>query len=92
VFDGRKSLFDLVRLQEELEKVLQKKVQVLTYRSFHPLLKDRILREQIVLTWLFCVDLELIWEIAQQELTKLKKMLYKIKRLITKDEYTNERD
>lgn len=41
------TLFDLVELQTNLEKVLRKKADVITYRSLHPLLKDRILSEQI---------------------------------------------
>lgn len=42
-----KSLFDLVDLQEKLEVALGKKVDLGTYRSIKPLLKDRILREQV---------------------------------------------
>lgn len=49
-FEGRKkSLLDLVRLKIELEEKLKRKVDVLTYNSLHPLLKDRILREQEVI-------------------------------------------
>lgn len=48
-FEGRKSLFDLVRLEEELELVLQRKVEVITYKSLHPLLEERILNEQVAL-------------------------------------------
>ena len=42
-----KSLFDLVELQMKLEEALGKKIDVVTYRSLHPLLRDRILAEQI---------------------------------------------
>lgn len=42
-----KSLFDLVDLQMRLETALGKKVDVVTYNSLHPLLKDRILAEQV---------------------------------------------
>lgn len=42
-----KSLLDLVDLQFQLEESLGKKVDLVTYRSLHPLLKDRILKEQI---------------------------------------------
>ena len=49
-FEGRKSLFDLVRLEAELENILQRKVGIITYNSLHPLLKDRILQEQVVIT------------------------------------------
>lgn len=41
------SLFDLVDLQTKLEKVLGKKTDVVTYKSLHPLLKNRILSEQV---------------------------------------------
>ncbi len=41
-----KSLLDLVRLQFELQEKLNKKVDLLTYNSIHPLLKDRILKEK----------------------------------------------
>ncbi len=45
-FEGRKSLLDLARLKIELEELLGKKVDVLTYKSLHPLLKEKILSEQ----------------------------------------------
>ena len=48
-FSGRKSLFDLVGLKLELEDVLKKNVDLLTYRSMHPPLRDIILKEQIVI-------------------------------------------
>jgi predicted nucleotidyltransferase len=41
-----KTLLDLVGLQLDLEDLLNRKVDVLTYRSIHPLLKDYILKEQ----------------------------------------------
>src|SRR3989338_823074 len=41
------TLFDLVELQENLESALGREVDVVTYRSLHHLLKDRILREQV---------------------------------------------
>ena len=46
-FSGRKSLLDLVGLKMEAEHALGRKVDVITYNSIHPLLKDRILNEQI---------------------------------------------
>ena len=46
-FKGRKSLFDLVRLERELKSTLKKGVDLLTYKSIQPLLKDRILKEEI---------------------------------------------
>ncbi len=48
-FRGKKSLLDLVGLKLELEELLKRKVDVLTYNSLHPLLKDSILREQEVI-------------------------------------------
>jgi len=41
-----KSLFDLAGLQIELEGRLKKEVDLLTYNSLHPLLREDILREQ----------------------------------------------
>ena len=48
-FEGEKSLIDLAGLKIELEELLGMKVDVLTYNSLHPLLKERILREQKVI-------------------------------------------
>ena len=48
-FKGKKSLLDLVGLKLELEKLLKRRVDVLTYKSLHPLLKDRVLKEQRVI-------------------------------------------
>ena len=48
-FRGEKSLLDLVRLQFELEKKIGKKVDILTYDSIHPLLRDIILKEQKII-------------------------------------------
>lgn len=48
-FAGRKSLFDLVGLKLKLEENLNRKVDLLTYRSIHPLLRKIILNEQIVI-------------------------------------------
>lgn len=42
-----KTLFDLADLQMRLEKVLGQKIDVVTYNSLHPLLKARILAEQV---------------------------------------------
>jgi len=46
-FEGRKSLLDLTGLKMELEEKLKRDVDVLTYKSLHPLLKERILREKV---------------------------------------------
>lgn len=48
-FEGKKSLLDLAGLKLELQELLKRKVDVLTYASIHPLLKERILSEQEVL-------------------------------------------
>lgn len=49
-FGGDKTLLDLVGLQLTLEKTLQREVDVLTYQSLHPRIRERVLREQVV--WL----------------------------------------
>ncbi len=48
-FRGEKSLLDLAGLKIELEELLGRKVDVLTYDSLHPLLKEIILNEQKVI-------------------------------------------
>ncbi|MHA1877870.1 MAG: type VII toxin-antitoxin system MntA family adenylyltransferase antitoxin [Promethearchaeota archaeon] len=47
-FEGRKSLLDLVGLKLELQELLGREVDIITYKSLHPLLKERILSEQEV--------------------------------------------
>lgn len=42
-----KSLLDLVRLQRKLGEVLVKKVDLLTYNSISPLIKNYIQRDQV---------------------------------------------
>jgi len=44
-----KSLLDLVGFKLELEDVLKKEVDVLTYDAIHPLLRDIILKEQQII-------------------------------------------
>ncbi len=41
------SLLDLVSLENKLQEQLGKKVDLLTYKSIHPLLRKRILREEV---------------------------------------------
>lgn len=48
-FKGEKSLLDLAGLKIELQKLLNREVDVLTYNSLHPLLKKKILNEQVVI-------------------------------------------
>ena len=46
-FKGQRSLFDLARLELELEEKLGRRVDVLTYRSLHPLIKKEVLKEEV---------------------------------------------
>jgi|SRR3989344_6421189 len=46
-FEGKKSLFDLVELKLELEDRLNKKVDIITYKSINSLLKKIILNEEV---------------------------------------------
>ncbi|HWQ18939.1 MAG TPA: nucleotidyltransferase family protein [Methanotrichaceae archaeon] len=46
-FEGKKSLLDMAGLKIELEDALGRRVDLLTYKSLHPLLRDRILAEQV---------------------------------------------
>ena len=46
---NNKSLLDLAGLKIDLEEKLDKKVDILTYDSLHPLVKDIILSEQKVI-------------------------------------------
>ena len=46
-FKGRKSLFDLVGLKHELEDALHKRVDLVTYKSLHPLIKETVLKEEV---------------------------------------------
>ncbi len=48
-FEGRKSLLDLAGLQLELQDALKRQIHVLTYKSLYPLLKERILEEQVTI-------------------------------------------
>ena len=41
------SLLDLVGLEQALSDELQMKVEATTYRALHPLLRDRILQDEI---------------------------------------------
>lgn len=46
-FKERKSYFDLISLEEELYKKLKKKVDLITYKSIHPYLKNYILKDEV---------------------------------------------
>lgn len=44
-----KTLLDFVGLKLDLEKKLGKKVDLVTYNALHPLLKEKILNEQVLI-------------------------------------------
>jgi len=46
-FKGRKSLFDLARIELELERESRRKVDVITYDSVNPLIREHILKEEV---------------------------------------------
>jgi len=48
-FRGEKSLLDLAGLKIELEETLKREVDLLTYDSLNPLIKKRILDEQVAI-------------------------------------------
>ena len=48
-FKGKKSLLNLVALEMALTKRYGRKVDAVTYNSLHPLLRDRILKEQKII-------------------------------------------
>lgn len=47
-FSGRKSLFDLVGLQLDLEDKTGKKFDVSTFKAINPLIRDRVFKDQIL--------------------------------------------
>lgn len=44
-----KSLFDLVDLKSELEEILGRKVDIITYNSIYWRIKEQILAEQVII-------------------------------------------
>ena len=46
-FGGRRCLLDMAHLKNELEDAVDRRFDLLTYKSLHPLLKERILAEQV---------------------------------------------
>lgn len=46
-FKGKKSLLDLVGLEQALEDQLNQDVDVLTFASLNHLIRDRVLKEQV---------------------------------------------
>lgn len=47
LIEFKDSLLKLVRLERELKDEIKIKVDLLTYKGVHPLLKDRILNEEV---------------------------------------------
>ncbi len=48
-FQEGKSLFDLIDLKNDLEKISKRKVDVVTYASLHPLIKEKVMAEQEII-------------------------------------------
>jgi predicted nucleotidyltransferase len=48
-FDGRKSLFDLIGLEHDLEDLLGREVDLVTEPGLSPYLRDRILESAVVI-------------------------------------------
>ncbi len=48
-FKGEKSLLDLAALKIELEETLGIKVDLVTYRALSPRIRDKVLKEQVVI-------------------------------------------
>lgn len=48
-FEGDRSLLDLVALKQDLEKELNRRVDVLTYKSLHSLIKKKVLSQEVSL-------------------------------------------
>lgn len=46
-FKGKKSLLDLVGLEQDLEDAIKQKFDVVTYKSLSPYLKNSILQEEV---------------------------------------------
>jgi len=48
-FEGEKSLLDLIALRLELEELLGREIDLLTYRALHPRIRQRVLQEQVAI-------------------------------------------
>ncbi len=46
-FKGERSLLDLVALKLDLEAEIDGEVDILTYRSLNPLIKERVLKQEV---------------------------------------------
>jgi len=92
-----KSLFDLIRLKRDLEKELDREVDLITYNSLNPLLKEKILREKQDILWtkktlkylsrIFWWPSLPPWQVVKQDLPKLREQM-----LALKEELTEESD
>ncbi len=48
-FSKTPTLFEMARLQRELEVIVKKPIDLVTYRSLHPLIRENVLNDQRVL-------------------------------------------
>ena len=48
-FGDKKTLLDMAALRIDLEQELNIKVDLLTFRSLHPLIRDSVLQEQVAI-------------------------------------------
>ncbi len=48
-FGDKKTLLDMAALRMDLEQELNIKVDLLTFRSLHPLIRDSVLQEQVAI-------------------------------------------
>jgi len=48
-FEGEKSLLYLIALRLELEELLGREIDLLTYRALHPRIRQRVLQEQVAI-------------------------------------------
>jgi uncharacterized protein len=46
-FKGRKSLLDFIGLEMEIEKKIGRKIDLLTFKSINPLLRESIVKDEI---------------------------------------------
>ena len=46
-FAGERTLLDLAALKLDIESTIDKKVDVLTYRALHPLIRDKVLAQEV---------------------------------------------
>ncbi len=48
-FSKTPTLFEMAKLQRELEVIVKKPIDLVTYRSLHPLIREHVLNDQKVL-------------------------------------------